>query len=195
MKYLKIASLVAAGLMAIVASASATTITSPAGTTYTGAIKAESQLRIQIHTAAADWCFSKFELSVESHGAGVTVKGPVSSYSVFNCENNTTFTILKPGSFEVHTQKEAEDSHGRLTWTGAEMTTVGHSVFGTIDCTYQISPSFNATITGSKVVGEIARRVDMIAPWQFVKGSAFCSKAMEWTAEYDFTSPKYIDVD
>lgn len=203
MKYLKTLGPAAAAitiLMAIAPGASATNLTSPVGTNYTGVVKAESILNIRIHnTLLEDECLSKFEWQPETHGAAVTLQGPVTSFSVFECvevKSKSTISLLKRGSFEVHTYGAEQPSSGRVTWTGARMTSVTDNPVMNVACVYELEVPFTAFITGSgDLLGKTAK-VDMEVKWKYVEGNVFlCPKKTTWTAEYTITGPDFLNVD
>ena len=80
MKYAKMLGLLAvaaAALMAFAGVASATTLTSPSGTTYTSTIKATSEGTTTLHNSSLGIAVSceesTVEGKVEKHGSGVTV--------------------------------------------------------------------------------------------------------------------------
>ncbi|HEU5062879.1 MAG TPA: hypothetical protein VFT79_06970 [Solirubrobacterales bacterium] len=202
MKNLKILAFVAfaaAALMALAAGASATVITSPAGTAFTGAVKAESiEPRVYVHYGFTELetCDSEFEWKVESHGAAVTAKGAIASFSLSNC--GSEMTLVKPGAFEVHTWGAEGSGHGSVTWTGAEITI---RRFSSMHCFYKIeNPSWDpehpyiANITGSKERNSTAT-LDVEIRWTLVQGSLLCPKQSAWTAYFTVTSPDYLDVD
>lgn len=205
MKYLKSLGLVAAAiaiLMAVPAGASATNLTSPIGTTYTGVVKAESIFNIRIHnTLLEDECLSKFEWQPESHGAAVTLQGPVTSFSVFECvetdeSQQSTISLLKRGSFEVHTYGAEKPNSGKITWTGARMTSVTDNLIMNVSCVYELEVPFTALLTGSgDLLGNTAK-VDMEVKWKYVEGHVLlCPKKTTWTAEYTITGPDFLNVD
>ena len=98
MKYVKILGLLAVAataLMAFAATASATTVTSPHGTTYTGAIKAENEGgHVSLHNETANIeCASTVEGTITTHGAGMTAKGPITHLHSTSCTNGWTVTV------------------------------------------------------------------------------------------------------
>ena len=203
MKYLKIlgpVALAVAGLMALAPSVSATNLTSPVGTNYTGVVKAESIFNIRIHnTLLEDECLSKFEWQPESHGSAVTLQGAVTSFSVFECvekESKSTISLLKRGSFEVHTFGAEKPNSGKVTWTGARMTSVTDTAIMNIACVYELEVPFTALLTGSgDLLGKTAK-VDMEVLWKYVEGNVLlCPKKTTWTAEYTITTPDFLNVD
>jgi hypothetical protein len=108
-------------------------------------------------------------------------------------------SLLKPGSFEVHAGSKENTGDGILTWTGAEMTIL---TWGSFDCIYKIkNPSWEpenpevALVTGSKNRKGGTALLDLQVGWALAEGSAFCSKALEWTAYFSVTTPDYLDVD
>ncbi|HXR61801.1 MAG TPA: hypothetical protein VN732_10785, partial [Solirubrobacterales bacterium] len=153
MKHVKLLGLMLlamASLMAFAASASATTYTSPTGTTYTGTMKAEST------NSSLDGAFttvsckkSVVEGKIEQHGTGVTAKGNFSTLDFTEC--NFPVTVLKAGSTETHPIRpdvvphktclsglpplgDGDTCQATVTSTGAEVTiatSVGSCIFTT----------------------------------------------------------------
>lgn len=196
MKYLKISGLVAlatAATMAFAGNASATVVTSPAGTAYTGAIKAESvnpQLHIHYGLSELDICESELEWKVESHGASATAVGPVTSFALFECDWEVT--LLKPGQFEVHTTSKEADGYGDVTWTGVEITV---ELWGSFDCIYKLENPYMARVEGSKTQKGNTATFAFEAWWGQAGGSPFCPKKTQWTSYFLISSPDYLDVD
>ena len=98
MRYVKMLGLLAvaaAALMAFAGSASANTVTSNEGATPT--IKATAG-ETTLHGVATITCQkSSVEGPVETHGAGVTVKGPIKSLKFETCGTNHV-TVLTNGT-------------------------------------------------------------------------------------------------
>jgi hypothetical protein len=133
MTYVKVLSLAASVLVALAAlagTASATTLTSPVNTTYTGTLKLQSSSTISLTSVFGGWgklnCTSStIESSVGSHGAGVTVSGNISTLTFSAC--NLPVTVVNKGSLELH---RVNDEEAALTAKGATIT-VHMTLFGT----------------------------------------------------------------
>jgi hypothetical protein len=202
MKHLKttvLAAVAATALMAFVAPASATTLTSPAGTTYTGALRLESEGPFTLHGTGTFTCGrSSMEGKVESHGSSVTTVSKLSQ-TIWN-ECSHAFSVLKTGSLEIHTDTANADGNGTLTWNGAELTITWNTVFGNVHCTYTLGSVNLGTIAGSKSTGSTATASGG-ATKMTVHGGLFCQSKEtgiknEWTSpSYRFTTPDYLDVD
>lgn len=187
----------AALLMAASGTASATTLTSPAGTAYTGTIKAESQgnhLAIDTPSGSFPCSKSNLEWNVESHGASVTARGPVSSFTAKEC-GTTTVTIIDPGEFELHTRSSEAVDYDPITWVDFELTIVTDSIFGSIDCTYAYNLLSMGAITSSKTTGQTARFKVETSLIPSLSEDPLCSKSIRITADYTIPSPDYLDVD
>jgi hypothetical protein len=136
MKYMKILGLAAmalAALMAMVGTASATTLTSPKGTTYTSTIKAENSGAVSLTSAFGGFgtvtCNkSLVEGKIEQHGAGVTASGNISKLTFEECNNPTT--IVSNGALDLHFVNSKEG-----TLTGTNTTILIHTAIGT--CHFQ----------------------------------------------------------
>jgi hypothetical protein len=105
LKMLGLALVAAAALMAFAGPASATTVTSPAGTEYTGEIyaTATSSLLLQAGFSNATCTESTVKGKVESNG-GAAASGNISFLSFSGC--NFTLDVLSGGSLEVESTGE-----------------------------------------------------------------------------------------
>jgi hypothetical protein len=209
MKYAKMLGLLAvaaAALMAFAGAASATVLTSPAGTQY-GAekeIKASTEGLAVLHsenapTAFTVECEGSVEGVIEKGGSGAeTVSGPITKgkLTFTPCQNGATVVVGKEGSLEVHTNAEISNGNGTLTSSGAEITI--HVPVLNIKCIYTTNNTDVGTLTGSKnQVGEDKRATLDInsATIPRTGGSAFCGTGGFWTGSYRVTTPTYLDVD
>lgn len=195
--------LVPLALLAVASSASATSLTSPAKTFYTGAVEAEMAVeQFVFHQKEETFACesSELEWQVESHGASVTAKGPVTKFTLGEC-GSTTVTVLKTGSLELHA---GEAEAGVLTWTGGEFTTVSHSIVGTTHCIYSFGipgtefESIDVGVLTSSRSFEGAEKtavIDIDAQIPAKQTDLFCPTEIGMTAAYRVTSPDYLDVD
>ncbi|MGN6256685.1 MAG: hypothetical protein ACTHN3_02900 [Solirubrobacterales bacterium] len=194
MKYVKMLglfALAATALMAFAANASATTLTSPPGTTYTGTIVAESEGETTLTNTniglKVQCPVSKVEGPVQQHGTGVTVKGNITSLTYENCTNGYTVTVLEAGSLEIHA---TSGGNGTLTSSGAKITI--HTPLG-FSCTYTTSGTDIGTLTGKDTehatldIGSstISRTAD----------SSLCGTSATWTGSYTVVTPSNLTVD
>ena len=186
MKYLKILGLLAvaaSAMMAFAGSASATTLTAPAGTTYTGEIVAENETgHVRLHNPAANIeCSSTVKGTVTGHGASVTAEGEISTLDFTPCTGNWTVTGNIGGTLIAHTG-------GAITSTGATVTAVNDSLG--ITCRYATNATSIGTLTGATSSTTHAT-LDISASIPFHSGSIFCgSGASAWTGNYTVTTPK-----
>ncbi|HKF82436.1 MAG TPA: hypothetical protein VKB23_05700 [Solirubrobacterales bacterium] len=199
MKYVKmlgLLALAATALFAFAASASATTLTSPKGTTYTGSIKAASEGHAITHDTSGLGitleCNVSVESTVVSHGSSVTVKSNVSSLTWTNCTNNWSTTTLKTGSFETHPITGTDND--TTTWSGAEWT-AKQSTTG-LHCIYSTANTDIGTLTSSTVTGGNAT-LDIAATITRTGGSSgfFCGTAVQWTGSFKVSTPSTLYVD
>ena len=181
MKYVKMLGLLAvaaAALMAFAGPASATILTSPAGTTYTGAIEATStngELHGSFVTVKCTHSVAKG--SVASHG-GAEVHGNVSSLTFTGC--NYATTVGKAGSLTISGTNAVKS-------TGAEVsihTSVGTCVFTT-----------NGTPVGTLTEGTPAVLDINSSKIPRTGGNFLCGSSGEWTGSYDLTTPNDLWVD
>jgi len=191
MKYVKILGLVAmvlAALMAIAGTASATTLTSPKGTTYTSTIKAENVGTVTLTSAfggfgAVSCNKSTVEGKVETHGAGVTAGGVVSSLTYSEC--NKPITVVNKGSLELHagaTEKEAT-----LTSKNANIV-IHETAFGTCTFTTASTGTDLGTVTTTAATGGNAV-LDIKAAIPSTCGTG------TWEGSYKAVTPSTLYVD
>ena len=190
MKYVKILGLLAvaaAAMMAFAGTASATTVTSSAGTTPTIESGAEGHAVLDNPIAKIE-CASSVSGKVESHGSGVTAKGNIASLTfgspVGTCTNDWHVTVVSAGSLEIHS---LGNGNGTLTSSGA---TVEATRFG-VNCRY----ATNNTHIGTVTAGEHAT-LHIQASIPFHSGSFLCgSGATSWTGSYKVASPTNLSID
>lgn len=184
-KMLGLTALAALGLMACAATASATAITSPSGTTYTSSIILESG-HITIKGSWIDITCSggsSISLNVEKHGAGVTAGGKVNSWTFATC-GPYSIVVKKSGSWEFHT---LSGGSGTMTSSGAEfllITSVGECVLTT-----------NGTDMGSLSAGSPATLNVASAKIPRTGGNFLCGSSATMNASYTVTTPSSLYVD
>ncbi|HEX5990298.1 MAG TPA: hypothetical protein VFY75_08815 [Solirubrobacterales bacterium] len=188
MKYVKMLGLLAvaaAALMAFAGTASATQLTSPAGTNYTGEIKASAGLT-ELHGEAfsVNCKTSQVAGTVSQHGSGVTVKGSIATLDFSEC--SFPVTVLANGSLEAH--KPSGSSNGTLTSSEAKITI--HGPFG-INCLYET----NGTDVGTLTPGTTAKLDIDSSLIPRTGDSAFCGAAGEWTGSYTVNTPDTLLID
>jgi len=206
MRYLKILGLMtvaAASLAAFAGSASATTLTSPTGTTYTGKITATSV------NSSLDGAFttvsckhSHVEGPISHHGTATTVDGIIETLSFSEC--NFPVTVLKSGSLELHAIKPNKEPHetcedtpstpdncwGTLTSTGAEVT-IATSVGS---CVFTTNGTSVGTITGTAQTGG-SGVLDIKGTIPRTGGNFLCGSSGTWTGSYTVTTPGTVWID
>lgn len=192
MNHLKLPGLVAlaaAGLMAFTGVASATTLTSPKGTTYTGTVQATSTpLKFEGSFITVECQPMTIDGAVESHGAATTAGFKIQFATGF-IPCSFSFTVLRMGSLEIHTDSEAADGNGRVTWSGFEFTI--HTSVGT--CTFAANKTDVGTLTGSDTGKAVWNLNSTSIPK--TAGSFFCGTAVTMTGSYTFTTPSTLSVD
>jgi hypothetical protein len=205
MKYPKAFGLIilaAVALAAFAGSASATTLTSPAGKTLgVGAkVKATLDSEIKIEGAPTARCHqSHLEGEIENPGgASSTVRVSISAFTMQECESDT-YTVLKPGTLEIHTETGSANGNGIVTWDGAEITMLAHRiVFGTpvtTHCIYYTDNTPFGTLTGSKSskvgTATLIANAELLAK----ETDGFCGGSIEWESSHRIGTPDYLDVD
>ena len=177
-KMLGLLIVVAAALMAFAGTASATTTTSPEGTTYTGNVHLTDTHVIWEGAFVAVTCeHSTIAGTVIAHGGGSEIIA-VSSMTLTGC--NYPVTIKNKGSLAIN-------SSNAVTSTGAEVsiaTSVGTCVFTT-----------NGTTIGSITEGSNASLDVNSAKIPRTGGNFLCGSSGTWKGSYDFTTPNDLWVD
>lgn len=201
MKYVKmlgLAAIAAAALMAFVgaSSASATTLTSPAGTVYAGKIKAVSETEKPTLTGGfknVECENSEVAGEVKNKGSETeTVSGPVNTLT-FTGNCTCKVVVLENGTLEIHTI--AGTHNGTLTSTGAKVTVnCENTIFGTVHCIYVTNATDLGTLTGSSTTGGTAT-MDITAEIPRESTNVLCAEEAVWHAKYLVTEPDFLDVD
>jgi hypothetical protein len=192
MKYVKMLGLLAvaaAALMAFAGTASATSLTSSAGSTPTiEASAGKTELHPGSGTSFLTVSCNKSTVSgtVSSHGAGVTVGGTISTLTFTECTD--TVTILQKGSLEVHPEPETT-GNGVLTSTGAEIRI--HTSEGPV-CTFKTSGTKIGKVTGTHATG--GKAVLDIESASIPASGFLCPSFGVWTGSYTVDSPATLDV-
>ena len=198
MKYLKVmgfVAVVAAALMAFAGIASATELTSPKGTKYSGGITAAAEGTTTLHPPIGD---------IECSGSGVegtitnaggstsTVSGPITKEKLTFTGCNATVKVLAEGSLEIHTKTASADGNGLLTGSGNEVTVE----FAGFHCIFKTSGTTLGTVTGSSNTGGNATLdIEATIPRTGGRSGAFCGSTAQWTGSYKVSSPSFLDVD
>jgi hypothetical protein len=179
LKMLGLLAVAAAGLTTFAGSASATTVTSVAGTTYTGSIEATStNFEIDGPFVTVKCDHSSIDAEVEDHGSSVPVTGQITAFTLSEC--NYQVTIENSGSFLI-------ESNGSFRWTFVALSL--HSSVG--KCTYVTNNNKLGSITGG------ANAVIDIGPGLFPRtsGSFLCGSSATATGSYTITTPSTLVVD
>ncbi|HKF81637.1 MAG TPA: hypothetical protein VKB23_01595 [Solirubrobacterales bacterium] len=176
--------------------ASATTATSPKGTTYSNAsLMAATEGHAILHDTSGLGitieCNSVVEGAFENPGEG-PAKASISSLTWSNCTNNWSVTTLTKGSLEFHNIAGTEN--GTVTSTGTEITAT-QSGSG-LHCIYKTSNTDIGTLTSSTKTGGNAT-LDISATIPRTGGSSgfFCGTAGTWTGSYKVSTPSTLYVD
>ncbi len=182
MKYVKMLGLLAvaaAALMAFAGTASATSLTSPLGTTYTEEIVAtstNSELDGAFVTVKCGHSEAKGEIT--AHGGEAPVSGDITSLTFTECNYPTT--VESAGTLSIN-------SENKVTSNGAKVsiaTSVGTCVFTT-----------NNTSVGTLAEGENAALNINSSKIPRTGGNFLCGSSGTWTGSYDLTTPNDLWVD
>jgi hypothetical protein len=206
MKYAKLLGLfavAATSLMALAGNASATTGTDSAGGSPVEAgdsIHAVAVTHAEFHLSTTITC-KKSTISGVVTNAGDTVttlSGDITQWTFEECAPNTV-TVIKTGTFEVHTDHNSpnvSDRNGTWTSSGAEITLLTHNLLGTVHCIVVTKNTNLFTIDGS------ANRSNQTATLTSTSEGAAsqvstdfgCGSSSELTAHYSVTTPDYLDI-
>jgi hypothetical protein len=177
----------------LTSAASATVVTSPAGTPYTSTIKAESEGKPTLHGegyAGTLACNSSVEGKVESHGSSVTAEGLLSALTWTACEGGSA-TTMKLGKLVAHA---IGSSNATVTSTGTKVKTEMSTTFGPIICIYETVATDIGTLTGSTATHGKAT-FDISASIPRVEGSSLCGTRGIWTGSYIVSTPAFLNLD
>ncbi|HEU4738882.1 MAG TPA: hypothetical protein VFS54_07355 [Solirubrobacterales bacterium] len=183
-KTLGLFALVAASLMAFTASAPATTVTSPAGTAYTGEIFLMSEGHVVIHNPIAKIeCEALSTIpNIAKHGNAVTAEATLESFLFFHCTNEWHVTTVSQGSIEIH--HLTGTNHGTVTSSGM---TIEATRFG-VTCRYKTLNTDIGTLTGG-----IPATFHLEGALPFHSGSPLCGAGTtKWTGSFNVTTPSKL---
>lgn len=203
MKHLKrlgLVAIAAAAVMALGAStASATILTSPAGTqvpittVIKGELKEGEWVLKSPFIGEVKCSKSTFEYRVDRAGTDTTtVSGPLLNLTFANC--NCTVAVLSTGALEIHTEGANANGNGTVTAFEQEITT---ECFG-LHCVFATTTSMQSTADVGKLVGgtpavwEASGELIVTAK---SKSGGFCGSHATETARYKVTSPGTLIVD
>lgn len=178
----------AAALSTFPPPASANPLTSPAGTFYTGEIKAESEGATELHGSFEPIKCSKstIEGKVESHSS-TTAGGKVGSLTFSEC--NYPVKVLSPGSIEIHS---SGGDDATATSNGAEITV--ETSFGG-SCIFKTSNTDIGTLTGTDTTASNATLDVGSSIIPRTGHSVFCGSSGTWTGSYKVTTPGSLYID
>jgi hypothetical protein len=197
MKYARMLGLLAiaaAALMAFTGIASATQVTSPPGTAYTGVIKATAgptSLHGPFTTVTCQESIVAGEL--KNHGKDITASGPITHLTFITC--NFPVKVLKTGTLEIHTeyvngqQSTTANGNGTLTSNGAEIT-IETSI---ANCIFVTKNTDIGRVTGSDTKHAVLDIESAGIPRE--GHSIFCGSSGTWTGSYTVTTPSTLYVD
>lgn len=193
MRYLKLfglAAVAATALMACAGAASATVLTSPTGTVYTGKVTIEPHTVIELHGSftTVKCNDAHLEFNVERHGVGVTVGGNTTTHTFYEC--NFPVTVLKAGSIEIHAVNcnPNNECTGTITSTGTEMqveTSIGTCIFTTSNTHIGTLTPTNDT-EGHATIDTNSTKLPRTG------GSIFCGSAGTLTGAHTVTTPSTL---
>ena len=182
MKILGLLAIAATALMVFAGIASASTVTSPAGTAYTSTIKASAGTTELVGSFTTVKCTSStVEGNVKTHGAGITAEGPITSLTFSGC--NYEVTVKKPGNLIAHA-----NGGGNATLTSDKAEVVVHTSVG--ECVF----TTNETHIGSLTGGTPAKLTIASAAIPRTGGNFLCGSSAKWSGTYTVNTPKTLFV-
>jgi len=154
MKHLKaagLALLITILPFAYTGTASGTTLTSPAGTTYTSTIKAENEGTVTLTSVFGGFGAVSCKKSViegknESHGSGVTDFGRLTTWYFTECTGGSPTHLVAAGSFEIH-------SGGGVVTSKSASLVIHSTAFGTCTFTTASTGTTLGTLTTTSSTG------------------------------------------
>ena len=194
-KMLALLTAVAAALMGFAGSASATTVTSPPGVSYTGHIEASSEnghIVIHFGNGITIECGGFLTGSITSHGAGVTASGPITTMSFPGCTGGDTVTIVagSAGSIEFHS---IGGGNATLTSTGATVTTIDGAT--SVACGFTTASTHLGVVTGASTSTGHATLDLNSAKITRTHDSILCGTSGTWTGNYKVNTPTGLTFD
>ena len=142
-KIIGLLALAVTALVALPAVAQATTVTSPTGTTTTAnkhGVSEGSHIKLANPIANIE-CTSTLEGPIESHGAGVTAVGAITTLSFTGCTNSWHVTAVTKGTLIAH---YTSGYNASITSTGVKIDTTRLGV----TCVYETNETPMGTATG-----------------------------------------------
>jgi hypothetical protein len=195
MKYIKmlgLAAVAAMALMAFAGTASATDLTSPAGTVYEGEIVATAESSLTLQAGFSTVTCTESTVAGTPNSFGATVSGPITTLDFSNCPE-TTVTPEKNAEGNYGTLSIAVDKkgpNGNLSGSGSRVKIVKSGV----TCYYETSNTPLGTLTGSSTTGKTAT-MDINATLKRGTGSSFfCASEALWSGSYVVTTPHFLDI-
>src|SRR6476469_6189355 len=178
---------VAAALLALTGTASATTITAPTGTVATPSFEAEGEGHLVIDIGGGlpkIECQSALKGQFKAHGEGKPAEGELTSVVNTSCTNSWHVTTIVNGTIAVNWLNAYS---GTITSTGL---TIEATRAGVI-CRF----ATNKTVTGTLTAGSPAT-LDLAGSIPFHSGSGLCGAGpFPLTGSYKLTSPTALFVD
>lgn len=189
MKHVKMLGLLvmaAASLMAFASSASAATLTSPAGTEYTGEITSslEKGSSALLKAGIEDTCTSSTTAGTVTTNTSTEASGALSSLTFGGCTQDTV--VKNAGSLKIN-------SAGEVFTSGSRVEVTVTSIFGNITCFYGAETGSSVKI-GTFVGGTPAKLNVSTTSLQRLSGSntSLCAEKGTWTGTYVVTSPSTL---
>ena len=193
LKMLMLPAVAAAVLMAFASTAAATTVTAPAGTTYTGHFEASSEnghLILHASNGVTIECGGFLTGSLTAHGPAATASGPISHLTFPNCTGGDLVNVSFKGTLEAHA---IGSGNATLTSNGMEITTTDGATG--VSCEYSTTNTDIGVLTGAPAPTGHGTLDINSAKMPRTGDSILCGATATWTGFYKFTTPTGLTFD
>lgn len=195
MKHVKLLGLLAiatTALMAFAASASATQVTAPSGTLYTGGLTATNESTLTLKGVATVNCTASSLAvgKIDSHGAGVTAKGNISTLTLAGCDQHVAVKLN--GTLEFHANG---GGNATVTLTLATITIEFTTIFGNIHCNIDTKNTDIGELTSASGIASHGT-LHLKGALPIEAGSIFlCGNSLEILGALKFNTPTGLRFD
>ena len=183
----------AAAFMGFASNATATTVTSPPSTTFTGHIEAATELgHVILHASngVTIECQGFVTGSLTSHGASVTASGAISHLTFPSCTGADVVSVIAAGTLEAHAIGSGQAT---LTSSGATITATDGATG--ISCEYTTSGTHIGVVTPAPTATGHAILDIKSASIPRTGDSILCGGSATWTGSYRITTPTGLTFD
>ena len=193
LKMLGLLAVAAASLMAFAGIASATIVTAPSGTTYTGHIEATAEnghVILHASNGVTIECSGFATGELTAHGAAATASGPISTLTFGGCTGGDVVTVSLKGTLEAHS---IGSGNATLTSNGAKVTAVDGATG--VACEFTTTNTDVGTVTGATTPTGHATLDIASAKIPRTGDSILCGATATWTGSYKVNTPTGLTFD